>query len=80
MKMTLQSHTGKGIVFTGEQRQHGHGLEEMITLGNADDAESIFIDDDGFVHSKSRPSSVFDGYDHTNRDLEFFPMHKEYGH
>ena len=52
----------------------------MITLGNADDAESIFIDDLGFVHSKTRPASVFDGYEHETRDLEFFPMHTDYGH
>ena len=52
----------------------------MITLGNAEDAESIFIDDLGFIHNKSRPTQAFDGYEHETRDLEFFPLHLDYGH
>jgi len=52
----------------------------MITLGDAKDAESIFIDSHGFIHSKSRPSQAFDGYEHETRDLEFFSLHMDYDH
>ena len=53
MKLTLQSHPGKGIVFNGKEKQHGHGQEEFIQVGTAENAITIFLDEFGHIHSKS---------------------------
>ena len=67
-------------MLTGGEKQHGHGLEEFLTMGPAALAISVFIDKEGFIHSKDRPSQAFDSYDHYNREVEFFPLHLDYGH
>lgn len=38
LPLTLKSHPGKGVVFNGDTKQHGHGQEEYIKVGSADHA------------------------------------------
>jgi len=80
MKMTLRSHPGKGVCLTNKNRQHGHGMEEFLTLGDSHNAISIFADNNHHIHLKHGSFQTLDGYDHTKRDLEFFTMHLEYKH
>ena len=55
-------------------------MEMMITLGPAEEAESIWIDEHDCIHSKKYPGQAFDSHDHKYRDMEFFTAHKEYAH
>lgn len=80
MKTILSSHPGKAIVLKNETTQHGHGMEEFIKLGDEKDAISIFVDEDFHIHNADKHFQTFDGWDHENRDLEFFAKHTEYGH
>ena len=54
MPLILSSHPGKAIVLKNEVRQHGHGMEEMIKLGDEKDAISIFIDEDNHIHNADK--------------------------
>jgi hypothetical protein len=45
MPLCPSSHPGKGIVLTEEVRQHGHGMEQMVAFGEAENAVQIFIDE-----------------------------------
>jgi hypothetical protein len=80
MPMILSSHPGKAVVLKNEVRQHGHGMEEFIKLGDEKDAISIFVDEDNHIHNADKHNQTFDGYEHDHRDLEFFTKHVEYGH
>ena len=40
---------GKAVVHEKETRQHGHGMEQMLKVGDAKDAISVFFDEDDFV-------------------------------
>ena len=81
MPMILSSHPGKAVVLKDEVRQHGHGMEEFIKLGDEKDAVSIFVDEDNHIHNADKHFQTFDGYQHKDpRDLEFFTKHAEYGH
>lgn len=55
------SHPGRGIVLTEETRQHGHGMEQMLSFGDESKAVSIFVDDQDHIHNASKPQQTFDG-------------------
>ena len=80
MPLILSSHPGRAIVLKKSTRQHGHGMEEFIKVGDEKDAISIFVDDDNHIHNADKQYQTFDGYQHHNRDLEFFTKHVEYAH
>lgn len=80
MPLILSSHPGKAIVLKNEVKQHGHGMEEFIRLGEEKDAISIFVDEDNHIHNADKHFQTFDGYEHKSRDLEFFTKHQEYKH
>jgi len=80
MPMVLFSHPGKAIVLTHETRQHGHGMEQMMKVGDEKDAMWVFKDADNHIHNYEVPFQTFDGHDHHQRDLEFFTKHVDYGH
>ena len=80
MPLILSSHPGKAIVLKNETKQHDHGMEEFITLGDEKDAISVFLDEDYHIHNANKHFQTFDGYDHGSRDLEFFTKHFEYEH
>lgn len=78
MPLILSSHPGRAIVLKNETKQHGHGMEEFIKVGDQKDAISIFVDEDNHIHNADKHFQTFDGYQHGNRDLEFFTKHVEY--
>lgn len=43
---------GKGIVWKGDHKQHGHGTEQWITIGDAGEALEIFFDKEHFIRDK----------------------------
>lgn len=45
----LKSHPGKSICLSGETRQHDHGMEQMLALGDASKGVELLFED-GFVH------------------------------
>ena len=77
MQMILSSHPGKAIVLKNEVKQHDHGMEEFIKLGEEKDAVSIFVDEDNHIYNANKHFKTFDGYEHESRDLEFFTKHPE---
>ena len=80
MPLILSSHPGRAIVLTGTVRQHVHGLEEFIKVGDEKDAISIFVDEDNHIHNADRHNHTFDGYKYAHRDLIFYPKHVELPH
>ena len=80
MPLILSSHPGRAIVLKNDVKQHDHGMEEFITLGDEKDAISVFLDEDCHIHNANKHYQTFDGYAHDSRDLEFLTKHVEYGH
>lgn len=53
MPLCPSSHPGKGIVLSKETRQHGHGMEQMLTFGDASSSSAvhIFVDEQDHIHN-----------------------------
>jgi hypothetical protein len=54
MPLILSSHPGRAIVLKDAVRQHGHGMEEFIKVGDEKDAISIFVDEDKHIHNADK--------------------------
>ena len=52
----------------------------MIKVGDVKDAISVFFDDEDFVRDSRYTHNAFDGWDPTNRPLQYFTKHSDYGH
>lgn len=46
---------GKAIVFDGDFRQWPHGMEQMIKVGDPEDAINVFLDEDGHIQNADKP-------------------------
>ena len=74
---------GKAIVHMEEgkcQRQHGHGMEQFLLIGDADKARKVFFDEADFVRDSQYTFQAFDAYEHESRPIEFFTKHNDYHH
>ena len=72
---------GKALVATSQQN-HGHGMEQFVTLGSIKDENAIevFVEGNQIVNANMF-YSVLDGHAHKTRDhLLFFTKHSEYSH
>ena len=74
MKLTLASHTDKGLVFTGKTDSCKNGRAELLAVGPAENALTIFMDDEKRIHSRARPSQVLHGENHESKDARFRPI------
>ena len=79
MKLEPSNFPGKAV-FTTKTQQHGHGMDQFVTFGDANDANAmtVFVDGD-FIHNANKFYSVLDAWDHKNRKegTVFFTKEKD---
>lgn len=71
---------GKAIVYEDDTRQHGHGMEQMLKVGDSENAISVFFDEADFVRDIKYTFQAFDSWEHEERPIEFFTKHNDYPH